>query len=93
MKVFILPPSNSELERRLRSRAQDPEEVVKRRMDKASTEISHWPEYDYIVINDDINESLMEIKAILSAERLARGRQTGLADFVSQHFSTDPEND
>ncbi|MBB6209484.1 guanylate kinase [Novispirillum itersonii] len=83
VSVFILPPSLEELERRLRGRAQDPEEVVRKRMSKASDEMSHWPEYDYVVINVDIEESIQAVQAILRAERLKRNRQMGLAQFVN----------
>ncbi len=80
--VFILPPSTAELERRLRERAQDSDQVVAERMAKAADEMSHWPEYDYIVVNHDIEESVGQVHAILVAERLRRERQLGLADFV-----------
>lgn len=83
VSVFILPPSLEELERRLRGRAQDPEDVVRKRMSKASDEMSHWPEYDYVVINIDIEESIQAVQAILRAERLKRTRQMGLAQFVN----------
>lgn len=83
VSVFILPPSLEELERRLRGRAQDPEDVVRKRMSKASDEMSHWPEYDYVVINVDIEESIQAVQAILRAERLKRTRQMGLAQFVN----------
>lgn len=83
VKVFILPPSRAELERRLRARNQDPEEVVLRRMAKADAEISHWAEYDYVVINYDLDESEEMLRAILLAERLRRRRQTGLATIVT----------
>jgi guanylate kinase len=82
--VFILPPSTAELERRLRERAQDSDEVVAERMAKAADEMSHWPEYDYIVVNHDIEESVGQVHAILVAERLRRERQLGLADFVKR---------
>lgn len=82
VSVFILPPSTRELERRLRTRAQDSAEVVAKRMAKASDEISHWAEYDYIVINDDFDRCLANVAAILRAERLRRQRQPGLLDFV-----------
>lgn len=82
--VFILPPSTEELERRLRARAQDPEDVVAGRMAKASDEMSHWSEYDYIIVNEDIDESLNRLTAILSAERQRRDRQVGLSDFVNR---------
>lgn len=82
VKVFLLPPSAADLETRLRSRAQDSEEVVRERMSKASDEISHFTEYDYILINQDIEDSLAKLTAILNAERLKRRRLTGLAEFV-----------
>jgi guanylate kinase len=80
--VFILPPSTRELERRLITRAQDPPDVVARRMNKAADEMSHWAEYDYVVINRNIGESLSQLKSILTAERLKRERQFGLSGFV-----------
>lgn len=82
VSVFILPPSMASLEERLRSRAQDSEEVVQQRMAKAADEMSHWPEYDYIVVNRDIEESVAKVTAILNAERLRRDRQSGLRAFV-----------
>jgi guanylate kinase len=82
VSIFILPPSQAELERRLHTRAQDSEEVVRKRMAKAFAEISHWKDYDYIVINEVVEDSVAQIQAILTAERLKQGRQTGLADFV-----------
>lgn len=82
--VFILPPSTAELERRLRERAQDPGEVVEARMAKAADEMSHYAEYDYIVVNDEMHKSTQQILAILTAERLRRDRQEGLVDFVKQ---------
>jgi guanylate kinase len=82
VSVFVLPPSHDELERRLRERAQDSDEVVARRMAKAADEISHWAEYDYVIINDDIDAAHAKIAAILRAERLKRARQVGLSDFV-----------
>lgn len=82
VSVFILPPSTAELERRLHDRAQDSAEVVARRMAKAADEMSHWPEYDYIVINVEVEESVGSVEAILAAERLKRDRLVGLADFV-----------
>ncbi|MFL6803373.1 MAG: guanylate kinase [Xanthobacteraceae bacterium] len=82
VSVFVLPPSVSELERRLRARALDPDDVIKRRMAKAADEMSHWAEYDYVVINRDIDKAFIEVCAILAAERLKRERQTGLSGFV-----------
>src|SRR5262245_55817517 len=80
--IFVLPPSISELERRLRVRAQDVEPVIQQRMAKAADEMSHWPEYDYVVINSDIDHAFREVQSILGAERLKRERQIGLSDFV-----------
>lgn len=82
VSVFILPPSLKELERRLRTRAQDSEEIVARRMQKAVSEISHWQEYDYVLINDDLEETTASVMAILRSERLRRARRTGLTKFV-----------
>ena len=80
--VFILPPSTRELERRLRARAQDPDDVVAKRMSHAPDEMSHWPEYDYVIVNREIAASVAAVQAILAAERLKRERQVGLGDFV-----------
>ena len=80
--VFILPPSLSDLEKRLQSRAQDSSDVVAQRMSRATDEISHWAEYDYIVFNHDLQEALVSLKSILYAERLKRDRQLGLNDFI-----------
>jgi len=82
VSIFVLPPSIPDLERRLRSRAQDSDAVIHARMAKASDEMSHWAEYDYVVINRDIEHAFTQIRAILAAERLKRERQTGLSDFV-----------
>jgi len=82
VSVFILPPSKQELERRLKSRGQDPDEVVKKRMDGASAEITHWAEYDYVVINKNLNDSVKAVLGILKAERMKRIRQVGLGEFV-----------
>jgi guanylate kinase len=84
VKVFILPPSAQDLEKRLNRRAQDPADVVAARMAKASDEISHYQEYDYIIINEDVEKSLTELRSILLAERLKRPRLTGLSNFVKQ---------
>jgi guanylate kinase len=80
--VFILPPSTRDLEKRLLTRAQDPKEIVAQRMAKAADEMSHWAEYDYVVVNRDIGTSLTNLKAILTAERLKRERQVGMSVFV-----------
>jgi guanylate kinase len=82
VSVFVLPPSMRALELRLRARGQDRGEVIAERMARAEAEISHWPEYDYIIINDDIDRAESEVRAILVAERLKRHRRTGLLDFV-----------
>lgn len=83
VSVFILPPSWSELERRLTSRAQDDPSEINRRMAKAADEMSHWAEYDYVIINRDLEASVAAVNAILQSERLKRRRQTGIAEFVN----------
>jgi guanylate kinase len=82
VRVFILPPSAAVLEQRLRGRAQDPPEVVAQRLAEASSEMSHWPEYDYVLVNADLEASVAQLQAILTAERLKRERLIGLSDFV-----------
>jgi guanylate kinase len=82
VRVFILPPSLAELERRLRGRGTDSDDVIARRMERAVAEISHWAEYDYVLINQDADVCLDEVRKILAAERLRRSRRTGLVDFV-----------
>ena len=82
VSVFILPPSTAELERRLNTRAQDSAEVISNRMAKAADEMTHWSEYDYVVVNQSFEDSVGQIQAILAAERLKRTRQEGLSDFV-----------
>ena len=82
VRVFILPPSAEELQNRLIKRQQDSSSVVAKRMAEASREISHWPEYDYVVVNDEVEDSHSQIMAILIAERLRRRRRTGLTEFV-----------
>jgi len=84
VSVFILPPSAADLEKRLHSRAQDSDEVIRRRMNRASHEMSHWAEYDYIVINHDIDGAFAEVQSVLNAERLKRERRTGLTTFVRE---------
>lgn len=84
VSVFILPPSLSELRRRLESRAQDAAEVIDARMERARAEISHWAEYDYVVINDDVAECFDRVREVLDAERMRRTRQTGLIPFVRE---------
>jgi guanylate kinase len=80
--IFVLPPSMSELERRLRMRAQDDEEIIQRRMHKAADELSHWAEYDYVIINDDLDKAFGEVRTILAAERLKRWRQPWVSAYV-----------
>ncbi|MDW4547869.1 guanylate kinase [Defluviimonas sp. D31] len=82
VSIFVLPPSIAELEHRLRSRAQDSDEVIAGRMAKSEAEISHWAEYDYVLINEDIDRAESELKTILTAERMRRDRQPDLAEFV-----------
>ena len=82
VSIFILPPSTTELEKRLKSRAEDSNKIVKNRMSKAQSEISHWVEYDYVLINDDIEECVRKILTIINAERLKRFRQNYIFDFV-----------
>ena len=84
VRIFILPPSMEELERRLYSRAQDSEEVVRKRMAEAVSEMSHYPEYDYIVVNLDVEESIAKVEAILTAERQKTERQNSLHDFIAE---------
>ncbi len=82
VRVFILPPSIEELQRRLQGRATDSTEVIAARMERAQAEISHWDGYDYVIINDDIDVCFEKVRAILEAERMKRARQTGLIPFV-----------
>lgn len=82
VSIFILPPSIAELERRLRTRGQDSDEVIRGRMAKSETEISHWAEYDYVLVNEDIDRAEADLRTIVCAERMRRDRQPGLSDFV-----------
>jgi guanylate kinase len=82
VRVFLLPPSIDQLEHRLRSRGTDSDEVIRSRMDRARSEISHWDGYDYVVVNDDMDACFEQVHGILCAERLRRARQTGLVDFT-----------
>ncbi|WP_316184871.1 MULTISPECIES: guanylate kinase [unclassified Bradyrhizobium] len=84
VSVFILPPSAADLEKRLHTRAQDSDEVIRGRMSRASHEMSHWAEYDYIVINRNVDDAFTEVQSILKAERLKRERRTGLTTFVRE---------
>lgn len=82
--LFVLPPSIPELERRLRVRAQDPEETVRFRLAQVASDVTHWPEYDYVLVNKQFEASVEAVRAILAAERLRRKRQPGLTEFVQQ---------
>ena len=84
VRVFLLPPSKAELRARLERRAQDPPDVVRERMDEAANEMSHWQEYDYVIVNRNVDESLARVRSILHAERLKRDRRIGLRGFVEQ---------
>jgi len=88
--MFILPPSTEELARRLKKRAEDTDEVVARRLAQVSADVTHWAEYDYVMINYELEESIAAARSVLVAERLKRRRQIGLADFVGQ-FREAPE--
>lgn len=93
--IFILPPDLETLYERLRLRGQDTEETIAKRMSEAASEISHWPEYHYVIVNNDFEQSLAKISSILNAERFSRKRQIGLAEFVNQfrQDSTTKSND
>ena len=82
VSIFLLPPSMAELERRLRARGTDSEEVIQDRMSRAASEISHWPEYEYVLVNHDTAECLKQVQAIVAAERLKKSRQTDLVPFT-----------
>ena len=82
VSVFILPPSSGELARRLHTRAQDDKKVIRARMAKAGDEMSHWAEYDYVIVNRDLDRAFGDVRSILAAERLKRERQPGLSAFV-----------
>jgi len=83
VSVFILPPSMAELKARLKRRAEDQEQVIETRLKNARTEIEHWTEYDFVVVNDDLDRAFAEVRAVVTAERLRRDRRPGLFDFVS----------
>jgi len=93
VRVFVLPPTMEELERRLRSRNTDSDEVIAARMARAANEISHWDGYDYVLINDQVDECYGEVMAILRAERLKRRRQIGLIGFARDLIRSVPEGD
>lgn len=84
VSIFILPPSKQELERRLRARSQDPEEIVQNRMKKAGSEISHFNEYDFVLINDDLNNTYQKIRAIIEAKRVLRSSKSDIQKFINQ---------
>lgn len=84
VSIFVLPPSTNELETRLRLRAQDGEQVIEKRMAEASNELSHWAEYDYVIVNNCLENSIQQVQSIITAERLKRTRQVGLVDFVNK---------
>ena len=84
VSIFVLPPSTAELEKRLITRAQDSAEVVAGRMARAADEMSHYPEYDYIIVNHDLDQSIDAVHTILKAERLRRSRQASLTEFMKQ---------
>ncbi|MGH7072735.1 MAG: guanylate kinase [Stellaceae bacterium] len=84
VSVFVLPPDRTTLEQRLKRRAQDSDETVRARMVKSADEMSHWPEYDYVIVNDDLEDSVNRVVSILKAERARRDRLSGLADFVNR---------
>ena len=84
VSIFVLPPSLAELEKRLRSRGLDAQDVIEKRLSQTATELSHWAEYDYVLINDDLEQTVAKVKTILDSERLKRIRQPDLASFVKQ---------
>ena len=84
VRIFVLPPSIQDLEQRLYSRAQDSKDIIKKRMDKAFDEISHWAEYEWIIINDNLDKSVQQVQAILTSERLRKKRQKGISSFIKQ---------
>lgn len=84
VSIFILPPSREALRERLQKRGQDTPDVIEDRMAKSSEEMSHWPEYDYVIVNEDLDDSVRQVRAILDAERKRRTRQVGLSDFVNR---------
>ncbi|PBC03008.1 guanylate kinase [Mesorhizobium sp. WSM3860] len=83
VSIFILPPSMKELKARLKRRAEDQEQVIETRLKNARVEIEHWKEYDFVIVNDDLDRAFAEVRAIVTAERLRRDRRPGLFDFIS----------
>ena len=90
VSIFILPPSMAELQSRLHRRAEDSEEVIATRLANSRAEIEHWREYDYIVVNDDLDRAFKSVRAIVKAERLRRDRRPGLFEFVNDLLTEDP---
>ena len=90
VSIFILPPSMTELQSRLHRRAEDTEEVIQTRLVNSRSEIEHWREYDYVVVNDDLNRAFTALKSIVEAERLRRDRRPGLFDFVTRLLTEKP---
>ncbi len=88
VRIFLLPPSMDELERRLHARGTDSDGVIAERMERAAGEISHWAEYDYVLVNEDTQQCLADVRAIIAAERLKRARQAGLVTFVRELVGT-----
>jgi len=91
VSIFILPPSMAELQSRLHRRAEDTEEVIQTRLANSRSEIEHWIEYDYIVVNEDLNSAFASVKAIVEAERLRRDRRPGLFEFVNGLLTETPK--
>ncbi len=89
VSIFVLPPSLQELKNRLKKRAQDGDHIIENRMMEAANEMSHWAEYDYVIVNHDLEESIRQVQAIITAERLRRTRQVGLVNFVNELRSMD----
>ncbi len=89
VSIFILPPSMEELQARLERRAEDSAETIQKRLANARTEIAHWNEYDYVIVNDDLNRAFDQVKSILNAERLRRDRRLGLHEFVGTLLQSD----
>ncbi len=88
--IFVLPPSMQELKSRLERRAEDSQEVIARRLANAKVEIEHWDDYDYVIVNDDLNTAHQNVRAILTAERLKRSRQTGMVAFARTLIDANP---
>jgi guanylate kinase len=84
VSIYILPPSTDELERRLRDRKRESEEVIRYRLGEVATDVTHWAEYDYVIINNDFDAAVASVRSVLHAERLKRRRQPGLVDFIEQ---------